>query len=472
MALNVLANLLHLWRSQRWDCRRAQRSQLALAKVLVDRARREVPFYRDTYAQNIGVVDIGDFADFQELPITGKEAIKANFPDRIVSDRVNGRSLYPVATSGTTDRVMLFHDEYKRDWDRAADLLLAFQGNRFCPGQRQMLIPPDACYERCGADEHGRVETVTSRIRHLLKAGGGQRKRAARQVIAQVLQDYFWRLKFLKSLGVDGTAIKPHILDEYIHQLKAWRPHLLSALPFYLYILAKHGGDRHCERIVTMIRPSGDKMTAVMIREIEAAFGACVRENYGTAELGTIAYDCADNRRQHLLSELFYIEFMRNGRHVGPGELGEIIITDLRNRVAPLIRYQVGDVGRYYEDPCPCGRTGLLFDVCGRIDGTIVAPGGQVFSADEVVDLFLVHPEIDYVKITQQDTARFLVDIVPSGQAGRVLSSEALSASFGEFLGYPVKVIPRKVHRIAPEGSGKYRLVISSSHNEFHSKKK
>lgn len=107
--VGLLGNLSHLYRAQYWDAERIRRSQLNLIARLLDVARREVPMYRDLYGElELGKDLGGDPNTFATLPSVDKDLLKANFPDRIVSERVDPATLYPVATSGTTDRVMLF----------------------------------------------------------------------------------------------------------------------------------------------------------------------------------------------------------------------------------------------------------------------------------------------------------------------------------------------------------------------------
>lgn len=468
MGAGILPNLIHLHRAQQWGRSRALQSQLALLRSLVSAARRNVPLYRERFA---GIprdrAAIRDFADFHRLPLLTKADIKANFPDRILSRRAHRQQLYPIATSGTTDRVMTFHDEQKRDWDRAADLLMGIQGEGFRPFGRRVVIPPDACYERCGADEHGRVESVMSKMGDFLRAGRGRRFAAARQVVSQFLRDYVWRLQLLKALGVDGTATSAEKLGGYVADLARIRPHVLRSLPIYLFILAKHRQHSPGDALAAVIRPAGGKFTPYMIETVERGLGGVVREEFGTAELGTVACDCGNSRRQHLFSELFYMEFMRGGRHVAPGELGEIVITDLRNFAAPLIRYALGDVGRFGEEVCGCGRQGLLFTVHSRLDETIVTPHGRAFAGDEVIDFFLRFPGVDYARLVQQGASNFLLEIVPAAGC-EVPAAAAVSQRFSQFLDCAVTVQLRIVRRISPERSGKYRLVVSSSSQDFH----
>lgn len=444
----------------------AQQRHLA---ALVTHARRAVPMYREMYAE-CGELpsDAIDFDSFARLPLATKPQLKASFPDRLTADGVDLSDLYPIATSGTSDRVMLFQDEVKRDWDRAADLLQAVEGTGFRPGHRQAIIPPDVCYERCGADEHGRTESAGAYLRGVIRGHGNDRRIAARKALSLAIRDYVWRIRMMKSFGVDGTATHAEALDNYLEDIRHWRPRVLAALPMFLYVLARRNRSLSGPVQIPVLRPSAGKITPHMMQAIEAAFGGTVRENYGTAELGTIAFDCAHGRQQHLLSELFYIEFIRNGAPVAPGELGEMVVTDLRNRVAPLIRYTVGDVGRFQSEPCPCGRTGLRFTVHGRIDETVVLADGRALAPDELIDFFLMRDGIAYAKVFQRSPDRFLVEYVHESEVSTPLNAAAIQSAFCDWLGQPVVLRLRPVRRIAPEPSGKYRLVESCTYDQFH----
>ena len=463
--LGVLRSLYHLRRALRWPAGRIQARRLPLLLSVVSDAQRRVPLYRDKLTA-FEAVSLRGLSEFQDLPILTKREVKANFPDRILREGMDRSRLHPVATSGTTDRVMLFQDEAKRNWDRAADLLLALYADRFRLGQRRLTIPPDACYERCGADSGGHPATIRSQLRELWSANG-KRRSVVRKLRSQIVREYFWRDRVMRSLGVDGTAVQSASLDKYLVELGEWRPQLLACLPVYAHVLARHQLRSSSKCNVAVVRPSGGKMTEEMRRTVESAFSAVVRENYGTAELGTIAFDCEYSRYQHLLTELFYVEIVRGSRPTREEELGELLITDLRNSAAPLIRYAVGDVGRWHSGPCKCGFEGLLFSVSGTVVETIVTPAGRAFGPDEVVDFFLAQPGIDYVKIIQRGTAQFVLEYVPAPDAPAP-ADEELGGTFSAFLGYPVQLTMREVRRIAPERSGKYRLVVSDSWRRLH----
>jgi phenylacetate-CoA ligase len=68
------------------------------------------------------------------------------------------------------------------------------------------------------------------------------------------------------------------------------------------------------------------------------------------------------------MAESYIVELLTDGRPARPGEIGEVVITDLSNHCLPLIRYRIGDlaVAMDEREPCPCGR-GL--PRIGRIEG-------------------------------------------------------------------------------------------------------
>ena len=285
---------------------------------------------------------------------------------------------------------MLFQNEEKRNWDRAADVVLELRGNRL-PTQAAGLF---RCLRMLAPNIAAPTTDATPRPERALNAtrpgAAGRKKGNETAFSSPTVRDYIWRERILPSFGAAGTAPEPELLDEHLDSIRECRAARLKGLPMSIYVLARHAQQRgRTFTGIKIIRPTGGKFSKVMAHTVEQAFGAPVRENYGAAELGTIAFDCQHNRAQHLLGELFVIEFLRNGQPVGPGELGELVITDLRNRSSPLIRYRIGDVGRYFAGPCQCGFEGLLFTVDGRLQETVVTRAGRAVSGTEIIDCLL-----------------------------------------------------------------------------------
>jgi len=103
-----------------------------------------------------------------------------------------------------------------------------------------------------------------------------------------------------------------------------------------------------------------------------------VSDCYSSEELGYLALQCPDNPElYHICAETVLIELVdAEGRPVKEGEIGRVLVTDLHNLAAPMIRYAIGDHA-IAGPACPCGR-GLptLRRIAGRTRNMIVKPDG------------------------------------------------------------------------------------------------
>ncbi|MHC4985289.1 MAG: XrtA system polysaccharide deacetylase [Planctomycetota bacterium] len=87
----------------------------------------------------------------------------------------------------------------------------------------------------------------------------------------------------------------------------------------------------------------------------------------------------------HITSENVIVEIVRDDQPVGPGEDGEIVVTQLDCHAMPFIRYRTGDVGSLSDEPCPCGRgLGVMNVVKGRSNDFLVAPDGHIVHGSAV----------------------------------------------------------------------------------------
>ena len=72
-------------------------------------------------------------------------------------------------------------------------------------------------------------------------------------------------------------------------------------------------------------------------------------QSYATADLGNIALETVENEPL-IVDEGVIVEivFPGTGEHVGPGEIGEILVTSL-NLDYPLIRFATGDMSALHR---------------------------------------------------------------------------------------------------------------------------
>lgn len=91
------------------------------------------------------------------------------------------------------------------------------------------------------------------------------------------------------------------------------------------------------------------------------------------------------------------------------------IVTDLRRRVQPIVRYRLDDVLQLRPQPCPCGRATLALQaVEGRCDDQLLLPGaagGQVTVFADVLSRALAQvlpPSVDY-RLWQRGSCELLL---------------------------------------------------------------
>jgi phenylacetate-coenzyme A ligase PaaK-like adenylate-forming protein len=93
---------------------------------------------------------------------------------------------------------------------------------------------------------------------------------------------------------------------------------------------------------------------------------------------GQFGYQCEhmDHRLHHAVDDYNYIEIVDdNGKRVPDGQAGKILITSLRKFAFPLIRYEIGDVGRMIPGMCKCGRSDRRFEFLGRTSDSFIMGG-------------------------------------------------------------------------------------------------
>ena len=135
------------------------------------------------------------------------------------------------------------------------------------------------------------------------------------------------------------------------------------------------------------------------LRQAMAARGIQVTQSYGSADLGSIAYETLGPEGKvcdgMMLDEGLLLEIVRpgTGDPVPAGEVGEVVITTF-NRDYPLIRFGTGDLSAILPGKSPCGRTNTrIRGWMGRADQSTKVRAMFVTPA-QVAAILKRHPEI------------------------------------------------------------------------------
>jgi phenylacetate-CoA ligase len=183
-----------------------------------------------------------------------------------------------------------------------------------------------------------------------------------------------------------------------------------------------------------------------------------------------IAAECEAHQGLHVSAENLIVEIVvretnaagvETVRAAEPGEMGEVVVTDLHNRAMPFIRYANGDVASFAAGgTCPCGRTlPRLAEVEGRVTETLTdAAGNRVNGLVFNVIIAHLHDAIREFQVVQRRDRSITLRVVPGPQFG-TLAETSLQDVWRRYLPN-VRFTLEKVERIDVRPGGKRRVVI------------
>ncbi|MER6029534.1 acyl-CoA reductase [Streptomyces sp. NPDC001851] len=169
------------------------------------------------------------------------------------------------------------------------------------------------------------------------------------------------------------------------------RADTVFGMPSYLWQLFHAEADRF--RSYGGIRKvfyGGEHFTAEQRRVLTDEFGVEVIRSaaYGSTDLGPLGYQCAScgGSVHHVLTDLHTLEILdpHEDRPVAPGEPGRLVFTSLARSGQRLERYEIGDLGRAVQGPCPCGSHVPRLELLGRY-GDVVRVGTYFVNYRRVV---------------------------------------------------------------------------------------
>lgn len=136
------------------------------------------------------------------------------------------------------------------------------------------------------------------------------------------------------------------------------------------------------------------------IRQFYQDRGISCLQGYGTADLGSIAYE-SPAMEGMIVDEGVIVEIVRpgTGDPVPEGEVGEVLVTVL-NPDYPLIRFATGDMSAVLAGVSPCGRSNMrIKGWMGRADQTTKVKGMFV-RPEQIAQIHARHPEAMKLRLT------------------------------------------------------------------------
>lgn len=197
-------------------------------------------------------------------------------------------------------------------------------------------------------------------------------------------------------LGVTHAPVGTGSSERLLRAIDQLRPDAVVLTPSYAEYLLELADLRgsSVERVLVAGEPGGGE--PALRAKLEAGWGARVTEAMGVGDVGPSLWgECEEQAGMHLGAVGFvHAELIdpETGEALGlrDGATGELVLTHLRHRAAPLLRFRTRDHVRVTTSACACGRTTPRVRCIGRTDDMLVVRGVNVFPAAvrEVVSEF------------------------------------------------------------------------------------
>ncbi len=359
-ALAVTLDLIRI----RWQGRAAiEARRRKRTEALIAHARANSPFYQRHYA------DIPN-QQLDSLPPVTKRQLMASFDEWVCDPRVTLAGVqqfvagsapagtpflgdyFVCSTSGTTGHPGLFVH------DRGA-----------CRVYEALSLPMDVAWLT------GRqwLQLLGRQARWAVVVGTGGHF-AGEGWVAYLSRRHWWRRRTWRAFSLQRP------LPELVAELNGFQPAILTSYPSAMELLAAEQSAGRLRLHPVIVELGGESFDSPGRSRIAAAFGENVVHNaYGASEFLLIAFDCADGWL-HVNADWLVLEPVEaDYTPTPPGRRSHtVLLTNLANRVQPIIRYDLGDSVTERPDPCPCGNPLPAIRVEGRRDDVLRlrAPGG------------------------------------------------------------------------------------------------
>ncbi len=230
----------------------------------------------------------------------------------------------------------------------------------------------------------------------------------------------------LQRLGISRTAWIPSTdpLAAQCDRFVAARADWVIATPTVLRRLARALSSAG----VQFRRPRGAFCAGELLdphtrRLAQRVFGCDPVGVYALTEVGYVAWQCERRDGFHVNVDTHLVEVLRDGKPAAPGAPGQVVVTDLRNRTLPFLRYATGDLASWAEAPCGCGRQlPCLASLEGRCGTCVVAADGRAVSARDLVDHLSTAASPDAWRLVQRDDGAIELGLAPGVDRNAVVA--------------------------------------------------
>lgn len=413
-------------------------------RELVSYAKENSPYFSKLYN------NIGEDFSLSELPVTNKKALMENFDswltdrsitrvmvDEFMSDISNVGSLlagkYLVyTTSGSTGNpCIMLYDESTVNVSSAIGVLRSFaraedMKSFVKSGKKTVaLFADNGFYLGCGS------------VRYNLR-----------------------KMPYKKKIMKTCDVRKP--TEEIVSTLNEFQPSMIGCYPTAMEVLAAEQEQGRLNIHPVIIMTGGELLTDPVREHLSRVFGCYVQTNYSCTEGGIMAYECTE-KHFHINDDWVILEAVDENNNPVPfgTQSAKVLLTNLANRICPIIRFEITDRIIMHNEPCKCGNSRPWLTVEGRTDDILIFGDGKRIAP---LPLYAVLKEIhgvDRFQLIQREDNRLELRLIADKKQE---AFEAAKKSVENYLSQnsvSAEVFLSQEPPSADPVSGKYKHIIA-----------
>lgn len=321
-------------------------------KDIIEFCKRKVPYYRSLLKN----FEFKGFSDFEKIPLLTNKIYRDSTPpvdNSLLSREDSGCFVFSSGGTTTNSRYVLrdfkdFDDQYKDyiglDVGKKDTAI-----NLFMPGMWGIFTSTNLSLIQLGCK--------------IIPFGGANLTKTSKKQIALLIDKFNVNL----LLGVPSTIIS---IANFLN-----------------------GNGKQIAQRITKIFCLGEKIHQSTLDYLKTIFpNALIKSKYGCMETAGVGYQCKYlNGNKYHVFPTHFVEIIgfKNKRKVPIGMKGKILVTTLKKRLVPLLRYETNDIGRFLTKKCPCGEEKVL-EILGREEDMLITASVHltIDSLEKVLDNF------------------------------------------------------------------------------------
>lgn len=229
----------------------------------------------------------------------------------------------------------------------------------------------------------------------------------------------------VRKLGASIIRVGNGIPELQWDTIQRINPDTIVVVPSFILKIIKYAEDNNIDYKNSSVKKAiciGENLREqdfslnLLGQKIKDKWDIELYSTYASTEMSTSFTECIAQQGGHLHPELIICELIDNeGNIVDKGEYGELVITTLGVEAMPLLRYKTGDICRFDDTPCSCGRnTPRISPILGRKNQMIKYKGTTLYPYsvfDVLNNIDFIENYLVYVSTNELGTDDLLVKI-------------------------------------------------------------